>query len=96
MLARALFEKGYVNQEFIHSVVNRERKSATAILKERIEWGNERVALVFMLAISKENHSDIRGIIGKIASLTESPLIVHGLTGAKDYREFVRILEENY
>lgn len=119
MLARALFEKGYVNSEFIHSVINRERKSATAIgggvaiphgdpaliqksvvataiLKERMEWGNERVSLVFMLAISKENHSDIRGIIGKIAALSESPLIVHGLSGAKDFGEFVRLLEENH
>lgn len=117
MLARALLEKGYVSKEFIHSAVNRERKSATAIgggiaiphgeptliqksavataiLKERIEWGNERVSLVFMLALSKENHEEIRGIIGKIASLSESPLLVHALTGTNDFHDFLQVLEE--
>nr|WP_263324572.1 BglG family transcription antiterminator [Neobacillus sp. Marseille-Q6967] len=119
MLATTLFEKGYVKKEFIHSAVNRERKSATAIgggiaiphgdpsliqksvvataiLKERMLWGNERVSLVFMLAISKEDQGEIRGIIGKIASLSEAPLLVHGLTGAKDYKDFIRLLEENH
>jgi len=115
MLADALFQKGYVSKEYIHSAVNRERNSATAIgggiaiphgnpslvhqsaiataiLKERLEWGNERVSLVFMLAIAKEDHSEIRGIIGKIASLSETPLVVHALTAARDYQEVLTII----
>lgn len=117
MLATALFKQGYASKEFIHSAVNRERKSATAIgggiaiphgdpsmlqrtiiatavLKKPIEWGNERVSLVFMLAISKENQGDIRGVIGKIAALSESPLVVHALTGSKDYLDFLQVLEK--
>ncbi|GHI01668.1 BglG family transcription antiterminator [Neobacillus kokaensis] len=118
MLARALFEKGYVMKEFIQSAVGRERSSATAIgggiaiphgdptlirtsavavgvLKNRLEWGSEQVSLVFMLAISKENQGDIRGLIGKIASLSESPLMVLALSGAKDYQDFLRLLDKN-
>ena len=118
MLATALFKKGCVSKEFIHSAVNRERKSATAIgggiaiphgnpsmvqrsavataiMKEPLEWGNEKVSLAFMLSLSKENHGDIRGVIGEIASLSESPLIVHELTAAESAEMFLRILEEN-
>jgi activator of the mannose operon, transcriptional antiterminator len=118
MLATALFDKGYVSKGFIHSSVNRERNSSTAIgggiaiphgnpsmvhksavaaaiMKKPIEWGNERVSLVFMLALAKENQGEIRGVIGKIASLSESPLVVHALTGAKDFKDFLLVLEES-
>lgn len=118
MFATKLFEKGYVSKEFIHSAVNRERKSATAIgggiaiphgdpfmiqksavavaiMKEPIEWGDERISLVFTIAISKENQGEIRGVIGKIASLSESPLVVHELIAATNYKDFLRILKEN-
>lgn len=116
MLAMALYEKGYVKKEFIHSAVNRERNSATAIgggiaiphgdpamidktvlaiaiMKEPIEWGNEQVSLVFMLAISNENQGEIRNIIGRISSLSESPMVVHELIAAKNYKDFIRVLE---
>ncbi len=118
MLATELYKKGYARKEFIHSSVNRERKSATAIgggiaiphgdpsmivksavvaaiMKEPMDWESERVSLVFMLALKKENHGEIRGIIGKISSLSESPLDVHELTAAKDYKTFLGVLEEN-
>lgn len=117
MLAIALFNKGYVKKEFIHSAVNRERNSATAIgggiaiphgdpamiqktvlaaaiMKEPIEWGNEQVSLVFMLAISKEKQGEIRNIIGRIAALSESPMVVHELIDAKNYKDFIKVLEE--
>lgn len=116
MLAAALFSKGHVSLEYIHSAVNRERSSETAIgggiaiphgnpdmvqrsalavavMEEPILWGNERVTLVFMLAISKQNQGDIRGIIGRISALSETPLIVHALTGSKDYKEFLTLLQ---
>ncbi|MCM3670916.1 BglG family transcription antiterminator [Mesobacillus maritimus] len=118
MLSMALYEKGYVQQEFIYSSVNRERKSATAIgggiaiphgdpsliqrpivavaiLKEPLEWGNEMVSLVFMLALSKENQKDLRDIIGKLASLSEMPAVVHELTETKEYQQFKQVLEKS-
>jgi len=117
-LGFALHEKGYVQQSFIHSAVNRERKSATAIgggiaiphgdpafiekpviavasLKEPLSWGEEQVSLVFMLAMTKENQAELREIIGKIASLSEAPLLVHELTETRDYQQFVRALENS-
>jgi activator of the mannose operon, transcriptional antiterminator len=118
MLAMALYEKGYVLEEFIHSAVNRERTSATAIgggiaiphgdpslitqpvlavaiMKKPLEWGNEWVSLVFMLAMTKENQGELRGTIGKIASLSESPLVVNELMEARDYQGFIRILDRD-
>ncbi|MFB4474628.1 transcription antiterminator [Oceanobacillus caeni] len=118
MMATALYEKGYVKKEFIHSAVHRERNSATvigggigiphgdptlvkqpviaaAILKKPLDWGEEQVQLVFMLAITKESQVNIRDIIGKIASLSKAPLVVHELIEANDYQVFLKVLEEN-
>ncbi|GKU84868.1 BglG family transcription antiterminator [Niallia sp. NCCP-28] len=67
---------------------------AAAILRKPLDWGNEQVSVVFLLAISKEDHKEIRGIIGKIASLSESPAIVHKLVQARDQKEFLQLLEE--
>ncbi len=117
MLATLLYENGYVTKEFIHSAVNRERKSSTAIgggiaiphgsqqqihksaiaialLKEPLEWESERVSIVFMLAISKEYQGDIRKVIGKIASLSENPLLMEELSRAKNYQTFLQLLEK--
>lgn len=115
-MAWALHKQGYVSKEYIHSAVDRERKSATAIgggvaiphgnpetvkqsvlavavLDKPMEWGNEQVSLIFMLAIAKQDHGAIRSIMGEIASLSESPIALYALSGARDYREFVGILE---
>ncbi|MDM5336383.1 BglG family transcription antiterminator [Fictibacillus enclensis] len=112
----ALYKHGYVSKEYIHSAVNRERKSATsigggvaiphgnpemvkqsvlavAILDKPMEWGNEQASLIFMLAITKKDHGAIRGIMGEIASLSENPIAVYALSGARNYQEFVGILE---
>ncbi|WP_262380783.1 BglG family transcription antiterminator [Bacillus infantis] len=117
MLAMALYQKGYAAKEFIHSTVNRERNSATAIgggisiphgdpsmisrtaiaaaiLDKPLEWGSEKVSLVFLLAVAKENQRDIRRIIGKIASLSESPAAVHELVSAGNAAEFLKMLKQ--
>ncbi len=118
MLATELLNKGYATREYIHSAVNRERKSATAIgggiaiphgdpsmvqksaiavaiMREPIEWENEQVSLVFLLAIANQDHADIRAAIGSIASLSESPLNVHELTMVQNYNDFIKVLEKN-
>lgn len=117
MLATALYEKGYVQKEFIYSAVKREQKSATAVgggiaiphgdpglilkpilaaavLDEPLPWGDENVSLVFMLALTKENQSEIREIIGKISSLSESPLLVHELCETQNFDQFIKVLRE--
>lgn len=72
------------------------RKSAIAvgILKNPLNWGNESVSVVFLLAISKEDHGDIRGIIGKIASLSESPALVQELIHVRDKSKFLQLLKQ--
>ncbi|EOR22090.1 transcriptional antiterminator [Niallia nealsonii AAU1] len=95
MLGNLLFQKGLIEKEFIHSALNRERKSATAIggniaiphgdpemviqsaiavaiLKEPIQWGNEYAAVIFLLAISKQEQNLNRAVIGQIASYSEN------------------------
>jgi activator of the mannose operon, transcriptional antiterminator len=117
MLATALYEKGYVQKEFIYSAVKREQKSATAVgggiaiphgdpalilkpvlaaavLDEPLTWGDENVSLVFMLALTKENQAELREIIGKISSLSESPLLVHELTETQNFDRFIQVLKE--
>ncbi|WP_060668835.1 PTS sugar transporter subunit IIA [Oceanobacillus caeni] len=68
---------------------------AAAILKKPLDWGEEQVQLVFMLAVTKESQVNIRDIIGKVASLSKAPLVVHELIEANDYQVFLKVLEEN-
>ncbi|WP_100407518.1 BglG family transcription antiterminator [Bacillus solitudinis] len=116
MLATSLYQGGYVEKGFIHSAVNRERTSSTAIggriaiphgsplmvkesviavalMREAMEWGNERVTLVMMLALSKENQQNFRSVMGQIAFLSESPFIVQELVEAQSYKDFSQILD---
>jgi activator of the mannose operon, transcriptional antiterminator len=118
LLVMKLVEKGYVKQDYVHSTVSRERKSATAIgggiaiphgdpdliikpalavgvLEKPLEWGNEQVSLVFMIALSKENQGELRSTISHIAKLSESPMVVHELLEAKSFADFLRVLEKN-
>jgi activator of the mannose operon, transcriptional antiterminator len=68
---------------------------AAAVLREPLIWGEEKVSLVFLLALTKENQAELREIIGKIASLSDSPLVVHELTETENFHSFVKVLEEN-
>lgn len=45
---------------------------AVAILKEPIQWGNEYVAVIFLLAISKQDQNLNRAVIGQLASYSEN------------------------
>lgn len=67
---------------------------AVAIMKEPIEWGNELVSIVLMLAISKEDQPNMRAIIGQIASLSESPFVVQELLSTRNYQDFLQVLNK--
>lgn len=113
-LAKDLYEKGFVTKEYIHSALNRERASATAIgggiaiphgdsafvkksaiaiatMKEPLDWATEKISLVFMLAITKENQKDFKSVIAKIAEIRDHPLVVHALSGEKNYDSFIKV-----
>lgn len=73
----------------------RESAIAVAILEEPLEWGDEFVSIVFMLALSKDNKEDIKNVIGKIAVMSESPLLVQELIDSKNYQHFLQTLAKD-
>lgn len=112
LLGNTLYQKGFIEKEFIHSALVRERKSATsigggiaiphglptmviqsaiavAVLKQPIEWGNEQVSVVFMLAISNQVQKLNRGAISQIVGFSEDPSAVQGLIESKQVKEFL-------
>ena len=112
MLGNVLYEKGFVNKEFIHSALLRERKSSTsiggsisiphgsptmvnqsaiaiALLKEPLNWGNEQVSLVFMLAISTQDPKLNRKAVSEIVAYSETPSFIQSLIEVKSVKEFL-------
>lgn len=117
LLGNALIQKGYVKENFTHSALLRERKSATsigggiaiphadpvlikksaiavAVLKDPIEWGNEFVSVVFMLAIANADQKITREVIGQIAAISEEPLIGKELANVQNMQTFIDVLEK--
>lgn len=111
-LARALYEKGYVEKEYgIHAVM-REKMSATnigagiaiphanskyikqsaiaiATLKEPIEWGTEKVSLIFMLAVKHEDQNMVKQLFSELSYLSEQPALIQKLTEEKNVMTFL-------
>lgn len=74
------------------------KKSAIAIatMREPLDWATEKISLVFMLAITKENQQDFKQIIAKIAEIRDKPLVVLALSGETNYDSFIKVfLEES-
>ncbi|SET46995.1 activator of the mannose operon, transcriptional antiterminator [Salinibacillus kushneri] len=46
-----------------------------ATLKEPIEWGTEKVSIVFLMAIGKQDQRHLRSLMQTISSISESPEI---------------------
>ncbi|SJZ50154.1 BglG family transcription antiterminator [Garciella nitratireducens] len=74
---------------FIH-----ETAIAVAILKEPIEWGNELVSIVFLLAFKEQDPVIIKKIMAAIAALSEFPLQAQKLQSANDFDEFLKLLRQ--
>ncbi|WP_179107272.1 BglG family transcription antiterminator [Sediminibacillus massiliensis] len=114
-LAVALHEKGFVKQEYGHSAIKREQKSATyigsrvaiphgapslinhpaiavATLKQPLDWGGEKVSLVFMLAIRNDSRDTTRHLFKQLASLTDNPESIQHLIGETDAKAFLEML----
>ena len=67
---------------------------AVAILENPIEWGNEFVSVVFMLAIANVDHKITREVIGQIAGISEDPLLGKELADTQDMHAFIDVLEK--
>lgn len=115
MLANELYEKGAVDEAFVHSTLYRERSSATsiggsvaiphgspshvkhsavaiAVLAKPLEWGDEMVTMVLMLAISNESNNPTKELIQQIISISKQPLWVKALETSKDPTDFLNLL----
>ena len=65
-------------------------------MREPLDWATEKISLVFMLAITKENQQDFKQIIAKIAEIRDKPLVVLALSGETNYDSFIKVfLEES-
>ncbi|MDQ0162872.1 BglG family transcription antiterminator [Bacillus alveayuensis] len=100
-LANALCKAGYVDKQYAHSAIVREKMAATTIgagiaiphgdpkhiknsaiaaatLKQPLEWGAEKVYLVFLIAV-KEKQEKTKQLFQELSFLSERPVIVQAL-----------------
>lgn len=111
-LANALYNKGYVEKEYVHSAIAREKMSTTTIgagiaiphgapklikqsaiaiatLKEPLEWGTEKVTLVFMLAVKNDEQESTKQLFQELSFISEQPVFVQRLVKESDTMKFL-------
>ncbi|HHQ8910790.1 TPA: BglG family transcription antiterminator [Bacillus cereus] len=114
-LARSLYEKGYVEKEYIENAIARDRMSATTIgagvaiphgspklikesviavatLKEPLDWGVEKVSLVFMLAVKSDGKEVTKQLFHELSFISEQPVFVQKLIKEKNIMKFLSYL----
>lgn len=114
-LARSLYEKGYVEKEYIENAIARDRMSATTIgagvaiphgspklikqsviavatLKEPLDWGVEKVSLVFMLAVKSDGKEVTKQLFHELSFISEQPVFVQKLIKETNIMKFLSYL----
>lgn len=114
-LARSLYEKGYVEKEYIENAIARDRMSATTIgagvaiphgspklikesviavatLREPVDWGVEKVSLVFMLAVKSDGKEVTKQLFHELSFISEQPVFVQKLIKEKNIMKFLSYL----
>lgn len=114
-LARSLYEKGYVEKEYIENAIARDRMSATTIgagvaiphgspklikqsviavatLKEPLDWGVEKVSLVFMLAVKSDGKEVTKQLFHELSFISEQPIFVQKLIKETNIMKFLSYL----
>ncbi|PEZ47127.1 PTS sugar transporter subunit IIA [Priestia megaterium] len=114
-LAKVLYEKGYVEEEYAVHAIMREKMSATTIgagiaiphanskfikqsaiaiatLKEPLDWGTEKVTLVFMLAVKNEEQKMTKKLFQELSFISEQPSFVQKLTTETNVMKFLSYL----
>jgi activator of the mannose operon, transcriptional antiterminator len=64
-----------------------------ATLKEPIEWGVEKVSLVFLLAVNNEEQKEVKHLFSEISSLSEDPRKVQSLIVQQDIMNFLSVFK---
>lgn len=111
-LAKSLYEKGYVEREYIENAIARDRMSATTIgagvaiphgspklikqsviavatLKEPVDWGVEKVSLVFMLAVKSDGKEVTKQLFQELSFISEQPVFVQKLIKETNIMKFL-------
>ncbi|WP_439021144.1 BglG family transcription antiterminator [Bacillus thuringiensis] len=114
-LARSLYEKGYVEKEYIENAIARDRMSATTIgagvaiphgspklikqsviavatLREPLDWGVEKVSLVFMLAVKSDGKEVTKQLFHELSFISEQPVFVQKLIKETNIMKFLSYL----
>ncbi|ABS74781.1 BglG family transcription antiterminator [Bacillus velezensis] len=65
---------------------------AIATLKEPIEWGTEKVSVVFMLAVKHEDQNKVKQLFSELSYLSEQPAFIQKLTEEKNVMMFLSYL----
>ncbi|WP_347552560.1 BglG family transcription antiterminator [Pseudalkalibacillus hwajinpoensis] len=117
-LSNALYHAGFVEKEYAHNAIIRERASSTAIgsgmaiphgnpnlirksaiaiavLKKPIEWGEDQVNLVFLLAIGNQEKGSTCDLFREISTISEQPLLIKNLIQQTSAQSFIRLLDTN-
>ncbi|MEC1527977.1 BglG family transcription antiterminator [Bacillus spizizenii] len=66
---------------------------AIATLKEPLDWGNEKVSLVFMLAVKHEDQNMTKQLFRELSYLSEQPAFVQKLTKETNVMTFLSYLD---
>ncbi|WP_110934088.1 BglG family transcription antiterminator [Paenibacillus bouchesdurhonensis] len=114
-LANSLHAKGYVEQDYAHQALLRERVSATTIgggiaiphgdpklvkqsqiaiatLKEPLEWEQDKVSIVFMLALRNQEQENTKKLFHRLSLLSEQPSLIQQLIRAKEAEDIFSLL----
>ncbi|KHE73029.1 BglG family transcription antiterminator [Halobacillus sp. BBL2006] len=70
----------------------KESTVAMAVIKEPIEWGNEFVSIVFLLAIAKQDQKKIRPLMHMISRFSTKPELVQKMIDARSVRDLEKVL----
>ncbi|MGG4554452.1 BglG family transcription antiterminator [Paenibacillus humicus] len=114
-MANLLYAKGYVEQNYAHQALLRERASSTAIgggiaiphgdprlvkqsqiaiatLKEPLDWEQDKVSIVFMLALRSQEQENTKKLFHRLSLLSEQPSLVEKLIRAEQPEEIFSLL----
>lgn len=114
-LANCLYAEGYVEQDYAHQALLRERVSSTTIgggiaiphgdpklvkqsqiaiatLKEPLEWEQEKVSIVFMLALRNDEQENTKKLFHRLSLLSEQPSLIEQLIRAKEPEDIFSLL----
>lgn len=114
-LSMALSKNGYVEENYAHTALIRERASSTAIgsgisiphgdpnlitksaialaiMKEPLPWGDEKVSLVFLLAVKNDASDNTRALFRELSAISEKPFFLKELMSQSDPQSVINLL----